>query len=237
MKPQLSVSSDSAHEIIVLHQEIVKNLKKSLNMGIRIGGMLTDVKADLKHGEFGGWIQSNMPFTARAARNYMKLFRHRNYLKTERVSDLNSAYLLLKQPAPNLTKQIKKTNNDNWWNVVTAEELRLVIEIYNESLGDPDCWMDPDAKWVFEFIGRGEMDPENNDDIMTARKIEIGKHLCWASNIAWHRGLAELHPAWRGVLIGYGIVPSEEPPRLCGGSCWVLNKDVPAAAEIKLNAK
>jgi hypothetical protein len=84
-----------AEEITRLHNEIISNLRQSLDSAIRIGQLLIEQKDDLKHGQWGLWIQDNLPFTDRTARNYMRVYRERDRLKTETVSDLQSAYKLL----------------------------------------------------------------------------------------------------------------------------------------------
>ena len=81
-----------------LHNQIIADLKRSLDSAIRIGELLTEQKENLNHGEFGPWIKSNLPFTDRTAQNYMRLYRERDRLKTETVSDLKSAYKLLAEP-------------------------------------------------------------------------------------------------------------------------------------------
>jgi len=87
-----------AKEITRLHGEIIDRLKTSLKKAIRIGKLLTEQKSALKHGEFLPWVAANLPFTDRTARNYMRLYRERDRLKSETVSDLNSAIKLLKKP-------------------------------------------------------------------------------------------------------------------------------------------
>lgn len=89
------VPIEKTQQIKDLHVQIIQKLQDSLDMGIRLGGLLTEVKEDLKHGEFGGWIKTNMPFTDRTARNYMKLYQNREKLKRKSVSDLKTAYKLL----------------------------------------------------------------------------------------------------------------------------------------------
>jgi hypothetical protein len=84
--------------IVTLHNEIVGYLKTSLEKAIEIGGLLTEHKETLAHGEFTPWINTNLPFTDRTAQNYMRLYRERDRLKTESVSDLKSAYKLLALP-------------------------------------------------------------------------------------------------------------------------------------------
>lgn len=82
-------------EIITLHNEIAGHLRLSLENAIKIGQLLTEQKKTLGHGGFTPWIQVNLPFTDRTARNYMRLYREKGRLKTETVSDLKSAYLLI----------------------------------------------------------------------------------------------------------------------------------------------
>jgi hypothetical protein len=94
------LQKSNADEIVRLHNEIIGNLRMSLKNAIRIGELLTKQKADMKHGEFGTWIKSNLPFTDRTARNYMRLYSQQDLLKTETVSDLKSAYRLLESPKP-----------------------------------------------------------------------------------------------------------------------------------------
>ena len=82
-------------EIGRLHSGILTSLKRSLSDGIRIGELLAEQKGILKHGDFMAWVNENLPFTDRTARNYMRLFQERDRLKTETVSDLKEAYGLL----------------------------------------------------------------------------------------------------------------------------------------------
>ena len=93
-----NIEKDRMSEITELHNEIEDHLRSSLEKAIRIGELLTDQKTTLEHGEFTPWIKVSLPFTDRTARNYMKLYRERDRLKTEAVSDLKSAYKLLAAP-------------------------------------------------------------------------------------------------------------------------------------------
>jgi hypothetical protein len=89
------IEKNRVGEIQRLHGEILNSLKMSLEKGIRIGELLADQKEVLKHGEFTAWVNDNLPFTDRTARNYMRLFQERDRLKMETVSDLTAAYRLL----------------------------------------------------------------------------------------------------------------------------------------------
>jgi hypothetical protein len=50
-------------QIVSLHNQIVADLKRSLDSAIQIGGLLAEQKKNLKHGQFGAWIESNLPIT------------------------------------------------------------------------------------------------------------------------------------------------------------------------------
>ncbi len=93
-------------EITSLHNDILGYYKRSLNNGIRIGELLLEQKKKLNHGEFTKWVDANLPFTDRTARNYMKVYNNRDKLKTETVSDLTTGYKLLIE-----TKEIKSNGN------------------------------------------------------------------------------------------------------------------------------
>jgi len=91
-------------EITQLHNEIGGYLKMSLEKAIRIGELLVEQKNSLKHGGFISWVKDNLPFTDRTARNYMGLYRERDRLKTETVSDLGvtGGYRMLTAPLADL---------------------------------------------------------------------------------------------------------------------------------------
>lgn len=95
-----ALEQTKTREIIGLHNEIEGYLTKTLESAIRIGELLTEQKTGLPHGQFTPWIEDSLPFTPRTARNYMRLFEHRDQLKTETVSVLGEAYRLLAAPKP-----------------------------------------------------------------------------------------------------------------------------------------
>jgi len=92
------VGNDIAQEIARLHTEVLSCVKVGLETAIRIGELLTQQKEKLGHGYFTRWINANLPFTDRTARNYMRLYEGRDRLKTETVSVLTEGYKLLAPP-------------------------------------------------------------------------------------------------------------------------------------------
>jgi hypothetical protein len=99
-KTQTSSTQPTAaiEEIRTLHFQIVGLARTSLEKAIRVGELLTEIKSQLNHGEWLPWIKTNLPFTDRTARNYIRLHENRDRLKLETVSDLTTAYKLLSEP-------------------------------------------------------------------------------------------------------------------------------------------
>lgn len=100
-------------EIKRLHSEILNSLRMSLEKAMKIGELLTEQKENLKHGEFAAWVNDNLPFTDRTARNYMRVYQERDRLKTETVSDLTDAYQRLIEHRPKIETECK-TKWINW---------------------------------------------------------------------------------------------------------------------------
>jgi hypothetical protein len=92
---QLSPFDSAANAIASLHQEIIANARMGIERAIEVGRQLEEVKRRIPHGQFGRFVEERLPFTPRTARNYIRLFRNRERLKTENISDLAEAYRLL----------------------------------------------------------------------------------------------------------------------------------------------
>jgi hypothetical protein len=84
-------------EITKLHREITELGELSLRKAIRLGGMLVEVQKPLKHSrKYGDWINANLPFSARTARDYVTLFRNREQIEHESDADNLSIRAALK---------------------------------------------------------------------------------------------------------------------------------------------
>ena len=92
------IEQDRITEIVKLHDEIIGYGRKALVRMIRLGELLTAQKAALPHGEWRRWMKQNLPFSPRAATNYMKIYAQRDRLKSANVADLTTAYKLLAAP-------------------------------------------------------------------------------------------------------------------------------------------
>jgi hypothetical protein len=85
----------TAEEINRLHQDLQALAMQSLDHAIRIGELLSQVKTQLPHGRWIPWLNSNVKFSERTARNYISVFEKRMVLKSARVADLTDAYKIL----------------------------------------------------------------------------------------------------------------------------------------------
>jgi hypothetical protein len=95
-----TLAPDRVKQICALHIECEGLARQTFDKAIIIGGLLAEAKADLGHGEWLPFVQANLPFTDRTARNYMRLHERRGELKSETVSDLTGAYRMLTEPKP-----------------------------------------------------------------------------------------------------------------------------------------
>src|SRR5947208_15001187 len=85
----------AVEEINRLHRDLEALAMQSLEHAIRIGDLLTQIKAQLPHGRWIPWLNSNVKFSERTARNYISVFENRLALKSAMVADLTEAYKLL----------------------------------------------------------------------------------------------------------------------------------------------
>jgi hypothetical protein len=108
-----SIEKKRTEEIRKIHGEILHSLKTSLGKAIRIGELLIKQKERLTHGQFSPWIKNNLPISDRTVQNYMRLYREKDRLKTENVSDLSNAYrLLIEHKAEESFPHIKPLSKD-----------------------------------------------------------------------------------------------------------------------------
>ena len=99
------IQNTKIQEIVMLHNEIAGHLKMSLEKAIRIGELLTEQKAGLKHGAWLPWIKANLPFSDRTARVYVRCFENKD--KLAESATLASAMKLLAGPEVYLTDACK----------------------------------------------------------------------------------------------------------------------------------
>ena len=89
----------SLAEIRSLHGEIMGAARTTLDKAIRIGALLTEQKASMRHGKWLPWMEANLPFSRQTADNYRRIFDNREKLPTVGNLELTDAYRLLGAPA------------------------------------------------------------------------------------------------------------------------------------------
>jgi len=157
-------------EINKYHRQLIGHLKNSVEIGIKIGNILIDVKKELQHGEFTEWINSNCGFTDRTARNYIKLYEYKS--KTETVSDLSTAYKVIQQI------EYEKNHMDEIKH--RQEAFKKAKEKQQEYNNDKE-WQDIKQKNKKEYISDSltddiinEMKKQNEDQKQFTTKINEG---------------------------------------------------------------
>ena len=91
----LPTVSKSLAEVLSLHQALIADARMTLQKAIRIGELLTGIKASLKHGDWLPWVEKNLPFSDQTGRNYIRLWEKRDDPKFKTVLNFRDAYRLL----------------------------------------------------------------------------------------------------------------------------------------------
>jgi len=112
-------------KIISLHIEIEQLAKAGISKAIKLGSLLTELKGQLPHGGFTNYVLENFPFTARTARNYMRVFDNRHQL-TESTT-INEAYQLIapKRKVVSVSKDFARAAIGFSCNPIELTQIRL----------------------------------------------------------------------------------------------------------------
>lgn len=140
-----NIEKSTADQINELHRELTGLMKATVDKAIEIGGLLHEQKEALPHGEWIPWVESNLAFSERWARDYMRFYRERDRLKSARVADLSEARALLtdqrkpEEPqqettAPDTGDDIPRLG-DEW---IDREAVEFYKDLYNRQGGVSD---------------------------------------------------------------------------------------------------
>jgi hypothetical protein len=119
---------NSAAEANQAHRRIVGSVQDA----IEIGEFLTMKKQSLPHGKWLPWLKANIEFAQNTAWRYMNLAANRG--KLSRVDDLDAAYKLLSEkapedkPKPNPKPEPKKQDPTSW-SAFENQEQEQVLEV------------------------------------------------------------------------------------------------------------
>ena len=89
------IERSKVERIIEMHSQIMRRARLSLEDAIKIGELLSEEKRKLQHGEWGNWINENLPFTASTAATYMRLYLRKDEFEEKGIADLKGAYKLI----------------------------------------------------------------------------------------------------------------------------------------------
>src|SRR5207249_682857 len=101
-------------EITRLHGEIFNAARTTLTKAIRIGELLTRVRAS-RNGNWLKWIADNLPFSHDSALHYIRCYEQRDDPRLRNVRNLSDAYGLL--CAPKTTRTQRQSANGHTHNV------------------------------------------------------------------------------------------------------------------------
>ena len=101
-------------KITELHNEIGGYLKITLDKAIEIGGLLSGQKAELNHGEWLPWVNDNLPFSERLARDYMRFHERRDEFKSANLADLTAARKALTDAGTSETTETNSLASTLW---------------------------------------------------------------------------------------------------------------------------
>jgi hypothetical protein len=142
------MSPSIVSEIASLHGEILTAARTSLDKAIRIGELLAGIKADLAHGQWLPWLTAHVPFSDQTARNYIRVYEHRDDPKFKTLLNLADVYRLLAAPPEPDASEIEEQRIADYARF-RVYELRLnspnltikeCRDIMNEATGMEDYW-------------------------------------------------------------------------------------------------
>ncbi len=77
VKEFMELAENIESEISILHKEALDMANFSIEKILRIGDLLIQKKAELKHGEWIPWIESKLPFDRKQAFKYITIFKNK----------------------------------------------------------------------------------------------------------------------------------------------------------------
>lgn len=130
---------DATRQIENMHGVVTDGVRVVFENAINIGEILCQQKKKLPHGEFTKWVDGNLPFTMRAAQNYMKLFANKDMLINANVSHLGQAYKLLTEPKQT-DNNLEKLLFDGYKELEFEQGLQPLIDKYFYH-GEPEIFV------------------------------------------------------------------------------------------------
>ncbi|TGN08607.1 DUF3102 domain-containing protein [Leptospira bandrabouensis] len=105
-------SDQTVKRIIELHESIIGGMRNVLQNAMVLGEELSIIKEKLGHGNWLPWIEQNVPFSERSARNYINIYKNKELLNRQPVADLKSAIKFLSEGSQDEKEINPKENQD-----------------------------------------------------------------------------------------------------------------------------
>ena len=145
MEIQNQLQVNTIEKIAKLHGDVNACMQTALVKAIEIGELLTEQRAASNHGEWEPWVEVNLPFSSRTARNYMKLFKNKEAL--QETTSIKNAYKLLESPKTETVSDLKELVIDKEFSELLpplkdAEFTGLERSIVESGCYDPICVWD-----------------------------------------------------------------------------------------------
>jgi hypothetical protein len=120
----VQIWNERAKEITALHNGIGAAYRRSVADAVRIGELLSILKAEMEYGQYLAFV-GGLPFSKATAKRYVQLFEYKD--KTLTMSDLQSAYKAV--------KQLESQNRQQ-----ERERKRKLVATYLEAGEKPEGW-------------------------------------------------------------------------------------------------
>lgn len=142
----LQIGQAAIVEIRQLHEGILSHARQSVGNAIRIGEILTQLKAVMTRGEWMPWAESQLPFSLATAQRWMLLFIHKDDPEILKLRNLSEGYALLFRDNGN-GRQPQQLHESNFWSASIKLTQGLTGRINHELKDRPiDSW--GRDKWV-----------------------------------------------------------------------------------------
>ncbi|MCB1177607.1 MAG: DUF3102 domain-containing protein [Leptospiraceae bacterium] len=122
--------------IEILHKSILSMQLRTFEFGVMIGKELSEQKAELPHGHFIKWLNSNVPFISRMTANrYIRVYENQDMLR-EKLGEnleLKKAYNLLSKKTEkpinpkNKTEVLKNKLDEHLKNSITDNRQKIAL--------------------------------------------------------------------------------------------------------------
>lgn len=112
--------------------ECKKNIEKDIFF---LGSYLNEVKEQLPHGEFGKWIEDNVGFSERTARNYMKVYKFReDFMTCEGIEESEKKEKIINEFNKGQLMELSKLSKKDAYKFINEDTVNELKDLSMEKL-------------------------------------------------------------------------------------------------------